>query len=316
MPKGFCYRGELGHCHPVSCTGCRVYDRTDGNAWVMRTESTAVSPSEALPPLDTCSRLYLEVLLHAAQELAIDLAGLGVAQPLALGLAQPVLKDPAVLVGSLQFVAHFLKLTSVLLEETVPHLVHLCPQLIYLVLAPGREGDKDATGGSKAQMPAGRREDGQNGAPARRDAPAKHNPAHEKHRKAAEKCRRPHAPRPGPLRSASSASAGREGAGEAPSRRGGGRPPAPGSPPPDPPPDPVPPSPPLPAAAAPGPSPWGSRSPPAASPSLPASPPAAAGWGSPRGRRSCRRLPPRPAAAPPPRPPPWQRARRRRRPGE
>ena len=96
-----------------------------------------VSPSEALPPLDTCLRVYLEVLLHAAQELAVDLAGLGVAEPLALGLAQPVLKDPAVLVGSLQFVAHFLKLTSVLLEETVPHLIHLCPQLIYLVLAPG-----------------------------------------------------------------------------------------------------------------------------------------------------------------------------------
>lgn len=101
-------------------------------------------------PLDTCSRLYLEVLLHAAYELVVNLAGLGVAEPLALSLAQPVLKDPAVLVGSLQFMAHFLKLTSILLKEAVPHLVHLCPQLIYLVLSPGREGDRDATGGSKA----------------------------------------------------------------------------------------------------------------------------------------------------------------------
>lgn len=106
----------------------------------MRTESTSVSLSLALPLLDTCSRPYLEVLLHAAQELAINLAGLRVAEPLALGLAQPVLEDPAVLVGSLQLVAHLLKLTSVLLEEAVPHLVHLGPQLIYLVLAPGREG--------------------------------------------------------------------------------------------------------------------------------------------------------------------------------
>lgn len=135
----------------------------------MRTETTLMCPSEVLPSLDACSRPYLEVLLHAAQELAIDLAGLSVAEPLALSLAQPVLKDPAVLVGSLQFVAHFLKLTSVLLKEAVPHLVHLRPQLIYLILAPGREGDRDTTGGSKAQMSARIGEGSQNGALPRRD---------------------------------------------------------------------------------------------------------------------------------------------------
>lgn len=76
----------------------------------------------------------LEVLLQAAQQLPVDFPRLCVAESFAFGFAEAVLQDPAVFVGPLQLVAHFLQLTGILLEESIPHLVHLCSQLMDLVL--------------------------------------------------------------------------------------------------------------------------------------------------------------------------------------
>lgn len=83
---------------------------------------------------------HLEVLLQTSEQLSIHLATLCEPQPLPFGLLQSVLKDPTVLVGSLQLSAHVLQLAGVFLIKGVPHLIHFCPHLLDFNLA--KHGEK------------------------------------------------------------------------------------------------------------------------------------------------------------------------------
>lgn len=78
---------------------------------------------------------HFQVLLQASEKLSVHLPALSKPESLPLCLLQAVLKDPAVLVGSLKLPAHVLQLASIFLVEGVPHLIHLCPHLLDFSLA-------------------------------------------------------------------------------------------------------------------------------------------------------------------------------------
>lgn len=84
--------------------------------------------------VDTDAITDLQVLLQAAQHLAVHMASLSDSQALLLGLTQTVLEDAAVLVGAVQFPPQLLQLVDLLLQVAVSHLLHLCPQLVHFIL--------------------------------------------------------------------------------------------------------------------------------------------------------------------------------------
>ena len=85
------------------------------------------------------AQAHLDVLLQAADELTVHLAGLGSAEAAALGFAQPVLQDATGLAGLVQLLPQLLQLIHILFHIDVPHFQHLCPQFLDLVLQRGGE---------------------------------------------------------------------------------------------------------------------------------------------------------------------------------
>lgn len=77
---------------------------------------------------------YLDVLLQPTDELPVHLARLRGSETAALGLAQPILQDAAGLAGLVQLLPQLLQLVHILLHVDVPHLQHLGPKLLDLVL--------------------------------------------------------------------------------------------------------------------------------------------------------------------------------------
>lgn len=87
---------------------------------------------------------HLQVLLQASDELPVHLPCFRHFQALLLGFPESVLQDSAVLVSTVQLSPELLQLVPVLLQIAIPHLLHLCTELIQLVLGnPDMEGEPD-----------------------------------------------------------------------------------------------------------------------------------------------------------------------------
>lgn len=76
----------------------------------------------------------LDILLQTTDELTVHLARLGGPEAAALSLTKSVLQDATGLAGLVQLLPQLLQLIHVFLHVDIPHLQHLGPQLLDLIL--------------------------------------------------------------------------------------------------------------------------------------------------------------------------------------